>query len=252
MDKFLSVALKAVKEAEKVILKYYSNEIRYTLKPDQSPVTLADQQSEKAIIKIIKSHFPEHDFIGEESAHDIKDNKFHWIIDPIDGTKNYLHKIPLFATLLALMKDGEIILGVTNAPAIKELLYAQKGQGAFFNNSKIFTSKIKELNKSYFAYGNLREFEKHNTIPKVLKVAHNVQGCRGFGDFYNYHLLARGAVDIVIEQDCKIWDIAAPSIIIKETGGIFTDINGKEVDLDTNSALATNKYLHSKVLSLLK
>ena len=251
-SKFLKVAIEAAKRAEKIILKYYKEDIEAGIKSDLSPVTKADVESEKEIIAIIKNQFPSHSFLGEESGKDIKKKDYLWIIDPIDGTKNYLRKIPLFATQIALMKEGKLIVGVSNAPILKELMYAEKGGGAYCNNSKIEVSPIRELDKSYILFGGVEYFEKHNLLKNLVSLINNTQGHRGIGDFWSYHLLAQGKADIMIEAQTKIWDIAAVKVIVEESGGKVTDIRGNRVDVGTNSLLATNRKLHQVVLDYFK
>lgn len=250
-SKFLHVAFEAAKKAEKIILKYYKEDIEVDIKGDLSPVTKADVKAEKEIIDTIQSQFPSHGFLGEESVQDIRNEEYLWIIDPIDGTKNYMRKIPLFATQIALVKDGELILGVSNAPALKELMYAEKGSGAYCNGHRIRVSTIKDLNKSYMLFGGVEYFEQHNSFKNLVSLINNTQGHRGIGDFWSYHLLAQGKVDIMIEAQTKIWDIAAVKIIIEEAGGKVTNIKGGQVDLNTNSILATNGNLHQTVLDYL-
>ena len=163
-SKLLKVAIRAAKKAEKIILKHYQKKIEVGIKKDFSPVSIADVEAEKIIIATIQKKFPSHKFLAEESAKNIKKAKYLWIIDPIDGTKNYLRGIPLFATQIALMKDGELILGVSNAPALKELMYAEKGSGAYYNNSKTQTSSILKLNQSYILFGGIEYFKKKNLL----------------------------------------------------------------------------------------
>lgn len=247
-SKLLEVAIEAAKKAEKIILKYYKEDIEADIKSDLSPVTKADVESEKEIVAIIKNQFPDHGFLGEESAKSIKKDGYLWIIDPIDGTMNYVRKIPLFATQLALMKDGELILGVSNAPALKELMYAQKGSGAYCNGHRIRISSIKDLKKSYMLFGGVEQFAQCDLLKNLVFLANNTQGHRGIGDFWSYHFLAQGKADIMIEAKTKIWDIAALKVIVEEAGGKMTDIKGNKVDLNTNSILATNGKLHQEVL----
>ena len=134
MSKYLDVAIKAVKRAEEIILECYEKETAVDLKADLTPVTIADTEAQRIIIDEIKKNFPDHGFLGEEKTDKSQSaSEYTWIIDPIDGTKNYIRRIPLFATQLALMHDNEIVVGVSNAPALNELLYAEKGGGCFFN-----------------------------------------------------------------------------------------------------------------------
>jgi len=248
MDKLLKTAIKAAKNAEKIILNYYSEEIKFKLKEDQTPVTLADIESERIIIKTIKSQFPDHSFLGEEGTEGKVKSDYLWIIDPIDGTKNYTRRIPFFGTQLALMYQGKLVIGVSNAPALKELMFAQKGKGAFLNGKKVFVSKINKLNESAASFGNLHGFESSGLIKNFLYFANSVRHERGFGDFWSYHLVAQGKIDTMVEVGCRIWDIAAVKVIVEEAGGKVTEIDGSPINLQTTSALATNNILHNKVL----
>jgi len=248
-SKFLDVAINAAKKAEKILLKYYYKKIQVDIKKDFSPVSIADKEAERIIIETIKKQFPSHSFLAEESAKSIKKKDYLWIIDPIDGTKNYLRKLPLFATQIALMRKGELILGISNAPILKELIYAEKGRGAYCNNSKIHVSPLKELNKSYMIFGGIEYFDKHKLLKNLIYLINKTQGHRGIGDFWSYHLLAQGKIDIMIEAQTKIWDIAAVKVIVEEAGGKVTDINGNKVGITTNSLLATNGKLHQLVLN---
>jgi len=246
---FLTTALIAAKKAEVRILKHYSTGARVTVKQDQTPVTLADQEAEKIIIKEIKQVFPNHSVLGEESGTSDKESQYLWVIDPMDGTKNYLRKIPLFATQISLLKGNEVILGVSNAPALRELMYAEKNYGAYLNGEKIAVSSIDDLGEAYLSYGGLNLFDQRKMIEPLIRLNHDTSGHRGFGDFWSYHLLAQGKIDIMIEADTKIWDVAALSCIVEEAGGIVTDIFGKPVTRATTSIIATNGSLHKKVLA---
>ncbi len=251
-SEFLRVALEAVKKAEKIIMKYYSEDIRAKLKPDQSPVTIADIEAEKIIIETIKRKFPEHGFYGEESGESKSESEYVWIIDPIDGTKNYIRKIPLFGTLLALMKNDEVILGVSNIPGIRELMYAEKDKGAFLNNKPIRVSKVDEISKAMICYGGVKHFIKKGWLKNLSKPIGNAYRDRGFGDLYMYHLLATGRADIVVEAAISIQDIAALKIIVEEAGGLMTDIKGNPVDKNIKTVIASNKLLHDEVVRYFK
>ena len=249
MSRFLTVALDAVKTAEEVVKKYYSNDIRATLKKDCSPVTIADQEAEEVIKKIISNAFPDHAFLGEETGTSSINAEYLWIIDPIDGTKNYIRQIPLFATQLALMKGEEVIVGVSNAPEIHELIYAEKGHGTFLNGNRVSVSTISEIRNSYMSFGGIGYFDKRNLINYLLRIENDTQGHRGIGDFWSYHLLSSGKIEIMIEADTKVWDIAAVSLIVEEAGGRVTDIRGNSVNRATGSIVATNGLIHDQVLA---
>jgi len=246
---YLKVALQAVKEAENIIKKYFSKEIRATLKADQTPVTIADQESEQIIRKYIRDAFPEHQILGEEGGKSSSGSPFLWVVDPIDGTKNYMRKVPLFASQLALMKDGEVIVGVSNAPVLGELMFAEKGKGAYLNDEKVTVSHIDKVDDSYLSFGGIGIFQKHGLLNQLLKLESGTHAHRGIGDFWSYHLLAQGKIDIMVEAETKLWDIAAVSLIVEEAGGTVTDLAGSPVNESTNSIIATNGYLHKDVAS---
>ncbi|MCK5043278.1 MAG: inositol-phosphate phosphatase [Candidatus Aenigmarchaeota archaeon] len=249
-SEFLKTGLEAAKKAEDIIMQHYdSGKLDTELKDDMSPVTIADKEAEKIIIETIRSRFPEHSILGEESGRDRNDSEYLWVIDPIDGTKNYMRKIPIFAIEIALMKDGEVIMGVSNAPVLKELLYAEKGKGAYLNGRKITVSGTKELDKAYLCFGGLKHFKKR--LDNLIRFSESAMACRGYGDFFGYHLIAQGKIDVMIDCHTNIWDIAAMSIIVDEAGGKFTDIEGNQVTEKIDSALATNGIMHDEVLRIL-
>jgi len=252
-SKFLKIGMHAAKEAEKVIMKHYSGNIGVEFKGDKTPVTAADREAEKVIIETIKSKFPEHSTLGEEFENlesEKIDSEYLWIIDPIDGTRNYIRKIPMFATEIALMKNNKLILGISNAPAMNELLYAERGKGAFLNNQKIHVSSRKKLTDSFMSFGGINYFQKLNLIENFLKIANSVQGRRGFGDFWGYHLLAQGKIEVMIEAEIKIWDVAALALIIEEAGGKVTDLEGNPISRNIKTAAASNGFLHDEVLRI--
>lgn len=245
---YLKVALDAIEKAERIIMEYFSDDLRATLKPDQSPVTIADKEAEQSIVETIRSAFPDHGFLGEELGEDHSNAEYVWVIDPIDGTKNYLRTIPFFATQLALMHRGELILGVSNAPALHERLWAEKGKGAFCNGAAVHVSNVTTFKDAFLVFGGLGYFERTNSVPSLLKLASATRGHRGFGDFWGYHLVAQGKADIMVEAKIRIWDIAALTIIVREAGGMVTDMTGQPITVATTSALAANTALHPVTL----
>ena len=248
-SQFLTVALEAAKNAEEVITAYYSDDIKVELKDDETPVTLADRGAEKVIRDTISRAFPDHGFLGEEFGTQEGTSPYMWIIDPIDATKNYIRKIPIFGTQIALMKDDELILGVSNAPLLNELLYAEAGDGAFLNGEPIQVSDVSQPKDAMICHGGLNWFTEKGTFPGVYNLINNTARSRGFGDFYMYHLVASARADAVIEAAISIWDIAAITVIVREAGGKVTDIQGQPVTKETASLLATNGVLHSTVLN---
>ena len=252
-SQFLTVALEAAKNAEEIITSYYTSDaMKVELKADKTPVTLADTGAEKVIRETIKQAFPDHGFIGEEYGIEEGESPYLWIIDPIDATKNYIRKIPIFGTQIALMKGEELILGVSNAPLLNELLYAEAGDGAFLNGEPITVSSVTHPKDAMVCHGGLNWFVEKGTFPGIYNLITDAARTRGFGDFYMYHLVASGRVDAVVEAAISIWDIAAISVIVREAGGKVTDIRGQDITKDTESMVATNGILHDTVLDYFK
>ncbi|MXV79011.1 inositol-phosphate phosphatase, partial [Candidatus Poribacteria bacterium] len=246
---FLTVALDAAKNAEEILLSYYNADtLNVEFKPDKTPVTRADTEAEKVIRETIKQTFPDHGFLGEEYGIEKGDSPYVWIIDPIDATKNYIRKIPIFGTQIALMKDNELILGVSNAPLLNELLYAEVDKGAFLNSKPIKVSEVSQPSDAMVCHGGLNWFIEKGTFAGVYDLIKVAARTRGFGDFYSYHLVASSRADVVIEAAISIWDIAAITVIVREAGGCVTDIQGKEITTETDSLIATNGILHRTVL----
>ncbi len=246
---FLSVALDAAKSAEDIITSYYFNKtIQVDLKDDETPVTLADKEAEKAICQTITQAFPDHGFLGEEYGIQEGTSPYMWIIDPIDATKNFIRKIPIFGTQIALMKGDELILGVSNAPLLNELLYAEKGNGAYFNDEPIKVSTVSQPDDAMICHGGLKWFTEKGFLPGICNLINDTARSRGFGDFYMYHLVASGRVDAVIEAAISIWDIAAITVIVREAGGMVTDIQGNAITKETSSLVATNGVLHQRIM----
>lgn len=248
---YLETALQAVQAAEKVILKYLDQGVRAELKADDSPVTIADQEAEAIIRRTILERFPGHTFYGEEGEKVDLENRrgFTWIIDPIDGTKSYLRKSPIFATQLALLHDGEFVLGVSNAPLMHELIYAEKDQGAYLNGNRVYVSEARDINESYVSFGSLKYFQNSGKTDALMALAADAKWARGIGDFWSYHLLAQGKLDIMIEAQTKLWDIAAFTVIVPEAGGRITQLDGRDIDHSAATAVATNGLLHESVIN---
>lgn len=252
-DKFLQIGVQAVQEAEKVILEYFSGKIQTDLKKDGSPVTIADKKAEELIRKIISANFPEHGFIGEEYGEKNNKSEYTWIIDPIDGTKNYSRNIPMFATELALFRGDEIILGISNAPKLNKLLTASKGKGTYLNQKKkLQVSDITDLPQSYISIGSVKYFAQKPEYDKLAEINEACAGMKGFGDTWSYHFVAEGKLDAIIEAKSKIWDIAATSIIIEEAGGKVTDLEGNKLNKNSKTALATNSHIHDQLLEFFR
>ena len=251
-SEFLATALEAANAAAAISRRYYEGNFTVTTKADQTPVTQADVECEQAIREIILSRFPEHGFFGEETGKSQQDAGYLWLVDPIDGTKAFVRNYPFFSTQIALMHQGEIILGVSSGTMLGELAWAEKGCGAWLNDQRLQVSDVAEPERAAVSTGNLKSLALSDGWAKLGAELARADRTRGYGDFIHYHLLAAGKIEAVIESDVNILDIAALSIIVREAGGIFTDLNGEQPSLETRSVLAANAALHAHYLEALR
>lgn len=247
----LQAALEAAQAASQVIQQLYRQNLGVRTKADATPVTLADVRAEEAIRAVLTRHFPTHGFYGEETGQHAMDAESLWLVDPIDGTKSFIRECPFFSTQIALMRGGRLVLGVSCAPAYGELAWAEEGAGAFLNDQAIHVSRVSALSDAIVSTGNLKTLTRSPQWSRFGGLIQRVSRIRGYGDFVHYHLLARGSLDVVIESDVNILDIAALTVIVREAGGTFTDLTGAPVGLRTTSVLATNGPLHDLVLEAL-
>ena len=247
----LQAALDAARAAADIIRGFYQRNLQIRTKADQTPVTEADVRAEEAIRAILTARFPGYGFYGEETGqHDLGAESV-WLVDPIDGTKSFVRECPFFSTQIALLRGGRLVLGVSSAPAYGEFAWAEHGGGAYLNERPIRVSTTAELGASIVSTGNLKSLARSAQWGKLGNLIGQVNRIRGYGDFLHYHLLASGALDVVIESDVSILDIAALAVIVREAGGTFTDLAGAELTLASTSVLATNGRLHAQVLTAL-
>lgn len=241
---FLDVALTAASAARELILSYYDGKFNIEIKSDQTPVTVADRRAEQVIRNIISNAYPEHGIFGEEYGSENKDTEYLWLIDPIDGTKSFVKRYGMFSTQIALMHKGELILGVSCAPAMNELVWATRNGGAFDADGQLHISTVGTINEASISTGNIQSLADSTGWPALGRILAQTNRTRGYGDYYHYHRLAAGQLDAVIESDVNILDIAALYVIVTEAGGVFTDLDGQALDLDTGSVLAATPSLH--------
>ena len=251
-SKELQAALEAARAAAGVISSLYQKNIAVKTKSDASPVTEADVRAEEVIKEVLSKHFPSYGFYGEETGQQGMTAENVWLVDPIDGTKSFVRECPFFSTQIALMRAGKLVLGVSSAPAYGELAWAESGGGAFMNDKPIRVSTTHQLAQTIVSTGNLKTLTRSAQWGRYGELIQRISRIRGYGDFVHYHLLARGSLDVVIESDVNILDIAALTVIVREAGGRFTDLSGGEVGLATTTVLATNGPLHSTILEALK
>jgi len=249
---WLEVALAACDEADEIARRHFRRDMQIDRKPDRTFVTEADQAIERRIRKRIRDAFPDHGLVGEEYGTDAGDASVRWYIDPIDGTHNFMRGVPLFGTLLAAERDGELQVAVLSAPALAERWWAHRGGGAWARNRgestvrRMHVSAITDLADAQLLYGGGREIADSGRAPGFQALLGEVWRERGFGDFWGYTLLADGAAEAMVEVGLKSWDAAAPTVLIEEAGGRATDLEGRRA-IDTGSFLATNGRLHDTI-----
>jgi histidinol-phosphatase len=247
----LQAALDAAEQAAVIARSLYQRNIEVRIKADKSPVTEADVRCELAIRAILEARFPAYGFYGEETGSHDEDAESLWLVDPIDGTKAFVREYPMFSTQIALMRRGEIVLGVSSAPVYGEIAYAERGCGAYLNGKPVAVSQVSTLESAALSSGNMKSLATGRQWKRYGELIAQVGRIRGYGDFLHYHLLASGKIDAVIETDVNILDIAACVAIVTEAGGRFTDLDGAPITLQSNSVLATNGAMHAPVLAAL-
>jgi histidinol-phosphatase len=245
----------AARAAGAVALRYYRGGFDVTIKADLTPVTQADREAEQLMVERLGRAFPDCGFLGEEFGDSgARDRRF--IIDPIDGTKNFVRGIPVWAILLALEEDGEITAGVVHNPALEEMFWARRGAGAFKNGQRIAVSGIARLANAQLIHSALRPLREAGYWQGFARLVDATDRQRGFGDYMGYTLVAEGKAEIYAEiygksSGLKPWDLAPCKILVEEAGGVFTDLHGRAT-IYTDSALATNGHLHEAALGLLR
>ena len=223
-SKELTAALAAARAAAEVIGTYYRKNPGVRTKPDDSPVTEADVRAEEVIRATLNRHFPGYGFYGEETGQHAMQAENLWLVDPIDGTKSFVRECPFFSTQIALLRAGRLVLGVSSAPAYGELAWAEQGAGAWLNEHPVRVSDVAALAGAVVSTGNLKTLARSPRWQRLGALIGRVSRIRGYGDFVHYHLLSRGALDVVIESAVNILDIAALTVIVREAGGTFTDL----------------------------
>lgn len=250
LEKLLEFAIKTVKKSNAITLKHYNKKIKFHLKDNLSPVTIADIKCEKFIIGRINEKYPKHSILAEEHGNSVNEAEFKWIIDPIDGTKNYMRRYPFWGTLLALEYNGEIVLGVISMPLINEFIYASKGKGCYYNNKRSKVSKIRSIKDSYLIHGGLDYILTEPYRNNFLNLAGQAYYNRGFGDCHGHSFIINGRAEMMIDPHVAPYDVAPIKICVEESGGRFTDLKGNKTIYGGN-ALVTNGKVHDAVLRVL-
>jgi histidinol-phosphatase len=244
--------------ADRITMQHFrAEELTVDTKPDMTPVSQADTDVERAVRERVAAARPGDALVGEEfGAEGAGEPGRRWIIDPIDGTKGYVRGMPVWATLLALEEEQQIVVGVVSAPALRRRWWASRGMGAFVADGlsakprRIQVSGVHELGDAQFCPGDLDEWEGIGRLDGMLELSRKCWRTRGLGDFWSYMLVAEGAAEIAADPVVSIWDMAASQVIVEEAGGRQTDLSGA-VRPDGGSGLATNGLLHNAALALL-
>jgi histidinol-phosphatase len=253
MNRDLALALSLADASDAITMKHFRTSFEVRTKSDRTPVTEVDEAVERLIREQINTERPGDGILGEEFGA-TGSSRRRWIIDPIDATRNYIRGIPIFATLIALQEnggkdeDGHLTVGVVSAPALHRRWWAARGEGAFCNGEPIRVSSVTALPEAHLSYDDLAGFTKADVELRFLAFVRACGRTRAFGDFWSHMLVAEGAIDVAIEPEVALWDLAALQIIIEEAGGRFTSLGGIARP-DRGSAVSTNGVLHDAVLA---
>lgn len=234
--------------------RFRERDLRVRSKPDRTPVTDADIAVEDAVREVLAEHRPDDAVAGEERGGSVGEGRA-WVLDPIDGTKNFLRGVPAWATLIALVDNGRPIVGVISAPALGRRWWAAAGAGAWSTTrdgapERISVSGVGELADAYVSTTHLGTWARYRSRESYLDLVDACWENRAFGDFWQHCLVAEGAIDLAAEPIVNSWDVAAAQVLVEEAGGTFTDLDGR-ARYDGGSALSSNGRLHAAALDLL-
>jgi histidinol-phosphatase len=236
-------------QAGEIVRHYYYSQFEVEIKDDDSPVTRADREVEQFLRESLEKRFPEYSVLGEEFGETKRASAYRWIIDPIDGTKSFVMRTPLFGTMIALECDGQPVLGSIYFPIQDQLLIGSAETGTFLNGARCSVSQTAELSQATMIITDPRTLLAPG--PRLSTLYRAVRLVRGFGDCYGYSLVARGLADVMIEPGAlKYYDVAPMPPILQGAGGVFSTLKG-DLDFGTGQGLATNRPLHKQILRLL-
>jgi histidinol-phosphatase len=249
----LQLALELADAADSITLsRYRADDLVVETKPDLTPVSEADRAVEQVIREHLRQVHPDDAVVGEEYADTAAAGGTHrrWIVDPIDGTKSYVRGVPVWATLLALEADGALAVGVISAPALGRRWWGARGAGAYVREGfgdgeprRLQVSAVGELSDAQLCFAGFEEWRETGRVDALLELGAQCWRTRGYGDFWQYMLVAEGAVEIALDPVVSLWDVAAPLVVVQEAGGRFTDFGG-QATADGGDSIATNGILH--------
>jgi histidinol-phosphatase len=241
-------ALDLADDADAIASRYFGGPVPAVRKPDGSPVTEADREIEATLRARIADALPDATVFGEEEGGDLDRDGVCFVIDPIDGTKNFMRGVPVFATLIGALVDGRVVAGVASAPAMGERWDAAQGHGTRRNGERVGVSAIDDPGDAHVLHGGLNRFSHDaQRWERLARIANEAWRTRGFGEFWMHLLVAGGMAEVAFEDDLSIWDVAALEIIVTEAGGRMSSWDGASV-LTCHTALTTNGALHDAYL----
>jgi histidinol-phosphatase len=255
----LELALQLADLADSLTLtRYRASDLVIETKPDLTPVTEADRDAEQLMRDRLQTARPEDGVMGEEYGAGASGagTARRWILDPIDGTKNYVRGVPVWATLIALEEAGEVTVGVVSAPALERRWWASRGAGAFMREAdgagarRLIVSGVRDLADAQLSFAGLEDWIAINRLDSVVELVRRCWRTRSFGDFWAYMLVAEGAMEIGLDPVVSVWDLAAPQVIVEEAGGRFSDLSG-ERSAAGGDAVATNGHVHEATLAVI-
>lgn len=252
----LLLALNIIDQVDELTMdRFRSNDLVVETKPDLTPVSDADKKAEQIVRDLLARSRPDDEIYGEEQGGTLEHSARRWILDPIDGTKNFVRGVPVWATLLALESNGEVILGVVSAPALGRRWWAAKGMGAFVragaNSAEpLRVSGVSRIKDASLSYSSLTGWDERGQSDSFHELATTCWRSRAYGDFWSYMMVAEGTVDIAAEPELEIYDMAALVPIVVEAGGTFTSLEGEPGPWGS-SAIASNTLLHEEARDIL-
>ncbi|MFM8932615.1 MAG: inositol monophosphatase family protein [Gemmataceae bacterium] len=231
-------------------LALFDTDLQIEIKEDLSPVTKADKEAEAILRESLTTAFPGDSFLGEEYGDQKGSTGYRWIIDPIDGTKNYIRGIPIWGTLLGLEFENDLVGGIVVAPALGQTWHGLRGEGAYRNDKRIRVTDTPKLAQSHLFYSSLTWIQKSGKTKGFLDLIDNSERQRGFGDFYGFMLVAQGAGEAMIDHGLHPWDVAALKPIVDEAGGLLTNWDGG-FSIHRSDVVGSNRLIHSRLLESL-
>lgn len=254
LDELLDFALDAAWQAGRITLGYFQAGTPAERKADNTPVTIADREAEQKLRRLINARWPGHALIGEEYGHaagNTGESGYTWIIDPIDGTKSFVHGVPIYAVLLALVKDNEPVLGVMHFPGLNEVVYAGRGRGCYWNGRPARVSGVSDLSDAVLLASDLNTFAGFGRSGSFQRLIDATYIQRTWGDAYGYALVATGRAEIMVDPVMAVWDCGPLQVILEEAGGTFTDWKGTPT-IFGGEAVATNGALFDQVMAIIR